>query len=282
MKIIVSSDSTCDLNSQLLDRYNISVVPLNVILGDKSYLDGVDVTPRDIFDYVAKTGMLPKTSATSVFQYTEHFGRLLKGADAVIHISLSSEISSSYRNALLSAGQFGDRVYIIDSRSLCAGQGLIAIKASVFASQGLDPEKVVELTTAVREKVVTSFVPDSLDYLHKGGRCSLASMMGAKILKLHPLIVMKDGVMSPHKKYMGTLEACVKKYVADAAAAHSHDYDRSLCILASACAEKDLLDKVRAEIQTYFDFDEIVETTAGCTITSHCGKNTVALFFMTE
>ena len=279
MKTAITTDSTCGLNKEIFDKYGIKSVPLNVILGVKSYLDGVDITPQDIFDYVAETCQLPKTSATSVSQYESIFGKVLKTADAIVHYSISSKISSSYQNALKAANEFNGKVFVVDTLSLCAGQGLIAVKGAKFAEEGKSPEEIVALTEALREKVVTSFVPDSLDYLHKGGRCSLASMMGAKILKLHPLIVMEDGVMSPRKKYMGSMEACLKKYITDAAAAFP-DYDRSVCVLASACAEPELLEKTRAELETAFAFEKIYETTAGSTITSHCGKNTVAIFFM--
>ena len=279
MKIKITSDSTCDLSQEILQKYDISTVPLNVILGVKSFRDGVDVTPKDIFDYVEETGLLPKTSAASILQYEEFFFEQLKSADAIVHLSLSSKISSSYQNALIAANEHEDKIFVVDSLSLCAGQGLLAIKAAKYAAESKSPKQVVAFIEELREKVVTSFVPDSLDYLHKGGRCSLASMMGAKLLKLHPLIVMEDGEMSPRKKYMGSMEACLKKYITDAAAAFP-DYDRSVCVLASACAEPELLEKTRAELETAFAFEKIYETTAGSTITSHCGKNTVAIFFM--
>ena len=280
MKVKITSDSTCDLGKNILDRFNISVVPLNVVLGDKSYEDGVEITPQDIFDYVEKTGVLPKTSATSLGQYEDFFAEQFKTYDAVIHLSLSSKISSSYLNAMMVAKENKGKLFVIDSLSLCAGQGLLAIRAAIMAQEGKEPKEIVKAVEALRDKVVTSFVPDSLDYLHKGGRCSLASMMGAKILKMHPLIVMSDGVMTARKKYMGNMEVSMKRYIADAFENFGKTYDPSMCILAHACAEKEVVDKVRAQLEATFAFDEIVETVAGCTITSHCGKNTMAIFFM--
>ena len=280
MKVKITSDSTCDLSKEILDRYDISVVPLNVVLGDKSFEDGVDITPQDIFDYVERSGALPKTSATSLGQYEEFFDEQLKEHDALVHFSLSSRISSSYLNAVYAAKEREGKVFVVDSLSLCAGQGLLAIKASIMAKAGKTPKEIVSAIEAMRDKVVTSFVPDSLEYLHKGGRCSLASMIGAKILKMHPLIVMNDGVMTPRKKYMGNMEASVKRYIADAAETFADDHDRSLCILAHACAGDDFVERIKKQIKESFDFEEILVTVAGCTITSHCGKNTVAIFFM--
>ncbi|MBP5177213.1 MAG: DegV family protein [Clostridia bacterium] len=280
MNIKITSDSTCDLSKEILDDHSISVVPLNVILGVDSYSDGVDITPYDIFDYVERTGRLPKTSATSVTQYEDFFNKQLKSADYIVHISLSSKISSSYENALRAADAVArERIFVVDSLSLCAGQGLIAVKAARFAAQGNPPKSVALYAERIRKNVVTSFVPDSLEYLHMGGRCSLASMMSAKLLKLHPLIVMEDGVMSPKKKYMGNMEACLKKYISDAAAAFT-DYDPSICILSNACADPALIDNVRNHLKAAFDFETVYETTAGSTITSHCGRNTMAIFFM--
>ena len=280
-KVKITADSTCDLSAELCARYDISLSPLTVIMGGNAYLDGVDITPPDIFDFVSKNGSLPKTSAVPAALYEEFFAEQLKTSESIVHVSLSSKISSTYNNAVFAAKTFRGRVFVVDSLSLCAGQGLLAIKASILAKNNRPPEEIVDTLDYYKQHLNTSFVPDSLDYLHKGGRCNLASMISATLLKLHPFIDMQDGPMYAKKKYMGNMEVCIKKYVADLAEFYP-DYDKSLCVIANAYAPKELVDKLREQIKETFDFEEILETTAGCTITSHCGKNTVAVFFFTE
>ncbi len=281
MKIKITADSTCDLGAELVKKYDIGIVPLTVLLGERICLDGVDITPRDIFDYVAASGVLPKTSAPSAEDYTAFFGELLKDADSIIHFNISSKASSSYNNASCAAKAFNGRVQVVDTEALSTGQGLLALKACDFVAAGNDAEQTVKKVKSLIPKVNTSFVPDALNYLHKGGRCSLASLMGAKVLKLHPLISMKDGQLYAKKKYMGGLERCLKIYVNDLAQEYS-GYDRTRCFITHSECEHEIVDKVRGMVATLFDFDEILETEAGCVVTSHCGKNTLGVLFIAE
>lgn len=279
MKIKITSDSTCDLSAELVERYNVGVIPLSVILGDKAYKDGLEITAQDIFDYVAKTGVLPKTSACGVEDYREQFKKYLAEYDAVIHFNISSKASASYNNAVSASKDFGGRVYVVDSYALSTGQGLLTLKACDLAAEGHSPEDIVKTVNALRPFVNTSFVPDALDYLHKGGRCSLAALMGAKILKLHPMIDMKEGQMYAKKKYAGSIDRCLRSYVEDLAQTYRR-YDRTRCFITHSHAEPELVAKVRAQVKSLFDFDEIYETMAGCVVTGHCGKNTLGVLFI--
>ena len=188
MKIKVTSDSTCDLGDELVAKYNIGIFPLSVVLGEKFYKDGTDIVPQDIFDYVAKTGELPKTAAGSADEYEEFFKKNIEGFDFLIHVNISSLASSSHNAACKAAEKFGGKVKVIDSHALSTGQGLLVLKVCDFASEGMAADEIVKKVNALRPLVNTSFVPDALDYLHKGGRCSLAALIGAKVLKLHPMI----------------------------------------------------------------------------------------------
>ncbi len=281
MKIKITADSTCDLSVQLVQKYDVGIVPLHVILGDKSFSDGVDIAPQDIFKYVEKTGVLPKTSAPSVEEYSEFFKDCLTRYDAVIHINISSKTSSSYDNACAAAGQFKGKVSVVDSLALSTGQGLLVLKACDLAAAGKHPREVVETLNGLRAKVNTSFVPDALDYLHKGGRCSLAALMGAKVLRLHPMIDMKDGQMYAKKKYMGGIERCLTAYVNDLAGQYKK-YDKTRCFITHSSCEKAVVDRIKSLVENLFDFDEILETVAGCVVTGHCGKNTLGVLFIYE
>lgn len=281
MKIKISSDSTCDLGNELIERYNIGITPLSVILGDKVYTDGVDITPQQIFDFVKATGNLPKTAACTEEAYAEYFAEFLKGNDAVIHFNISSKASVTNRNAAEAAKRFKGKVKVVDSLALSTGQGLLVLKACDLAAEGKSPDEIVAATEALRPKVNTSFVPDSLEYLHKGGRCSLAALMGAKVLKLHPMIEMNEGQLYASKKYMGGLTRCLKNYVNDLVAEYPH-YDSTRCFITHSCCEKEVVDIVRGLVENSFSFDEIHETVAGGVITGHCGKNTLGVLFISE
>lgn len=279
MKIKITADSTCDLSDELIKRYNLSIIPLHVILGDKIYSDGVDITPQNIFTHVDETGILPKTSAPSIDEYNEFFKENLKGSDALIHINISSKASSSHSNALTSAKTFKGKVYAVDSYALSTGQGLLVLKACDLAAEGKKPDEIVKILENLRPKVNTSFVPDRLDYLHKGGRCSLAALMGAKVLKLHPMIDMKDGQLYAKKKYMGGIERCLRTYINDLAQEYK-SYDATRCFITHSSCEPDLVEKVREQVKNLFGFDEVLETVAGCVVTGHCGKNTLGVLFI--
>ena len=281
MKIKVTSDSTCDLSPELVEKYNVGIFPLNVILGDKTYSDGIDITPQDIFDYVSETGVLPKTAAHSMEEYAEFFKKEIEGYDALIHFNISTKASASCNNARLASKNFDGKVYVVDSLALSTGQGLLVLKACDLAAEGKSAEEIVEIVEGLRPKLNTSFVPDVLDYLHKGGRCSLASLIGAKVLKLHPLISMKEGQMYAKKKYMGGLEACLRKYIKDLAEEY-RSYDKTRCFITHSSCEPEVVEKARAQVKEIFDFDEILETVAGSVVTSHCGKNTLGVLFITE
>lgn len=279
MKIKITTDSTCDLSPQLVEKYNVGIFPLHVVLGTTTYSDGVDITPQKIFSYVSETGTLPKTAAPSTEEYTEFFKQNLLGYDALVHINISSKASSSHDNAVIASKAFKGKVFAVDSLALSTGQGLLVLKACDFAAEGKKPAEIVECVNALRAKVNTSFVPDCLDYLHKGGRCSLAALMGAKVLKLHPMIDMKDGQLYAKKKYMGGLERCLKNYVNDLAENYK-SYDRTRCFITHSSCEPEVVAKVREQVEATFDFDEINETVAGSVVTGHCGKNTLGVLFI--
>ncbi len=279
MKIKITADSTCDLSPELIEKYGVGIMPLNVIMNGVSSRDGLDVKPSDIFESVAETGVLPKTSAPSVEDYSEFFKSALTDCDAVIHYNISSKASSSHENAVHASERFGGKVFAVDSYALSTGQGLLVLKACDLVAAGNSPADIVQITQNLRGKVNTSFVPDALDYLHKGGRCSLAALMGAKVLKLHPMIDMKDGRLYAKRKYMGGLERCLKNYVKDLSDEYHH-YDKTRCFITHSSCEPDVVERVKAQVESLFGFDEILETTAGCVVTSHCGKNTLGVLFI--
>lgn len=278
MNVRITSDSTCDLG-ELVKKHNVGILPLQVNLDDKAYRDGVDIAPQDIFDFVAKTKILPKTSAPSVAEYEEFFAEQLKTYDAVIHFNISSKSSGSHNFAKLASENFDGKVRVIDSQALSSGQGLLVLKAVDLLNAGKSVDEIEDTVNALRPFVNTSFVPDQLDYLHKGGRCSGMTMFVANALKIHPKIVMKEGQLMQGGKYRGVMTRCISNYIDDLKQMYP-SYDKTRCFITHSSADKELVDVAKAKVKELFDFDEIIETVAGSIITSHCGKGTLGVLFI--
>ncbi len=280
MNIRITSDSTCDLGKYATER-NVAIMPLQIHLDANSYYDGVDITPQDIFDFVAKTGILPKTSAPSIGEYEEFFGNQLKDVDEVIHFNISSKSSCSHNNAKQASEKFGGRVRVIDSKALSSGQGLLVMKACDLLDEGKTAEEIEREINVLRDRVNTSFIPDSLDYLHKGGRVSGMVRVVAGMFKIHPLILMEDGQLVSGKKYKGKMTLLIKQYLHDLKEMYPA-YDKTRCFITHSTADQELVEIAKSQVKELFDFDEILETVAGSIITSHCGRNTLGVLFICE
>ena len=278
MKIRITSDSTCDLN-HLIEERNIGIMSLQVNLGSDAFRDGVDITPQKIFDFVAETGTLPKTAAPSIGEYEDFFTKELAGYDALIHINISSKSSGSHNFAKTAAESFGGKVFVVDSKALSSGQGLLVLKACDMRDEGKSAEEIVATLEELRGRINTSFVPDNLDYLHKGGRVSGMVKTVAGMFKIHPQILMDDGQLVPGKKYKGKMSVLIKQYVDDLKELYP-DYDKGRCFVTHSCADRELVDAATAKVKEVFEFDEIIETVAGSIITSHCGKGTLGVLFI--
>ncbi|MBE7080323.1 MAG: DegV family protein [Clostridiales bacterium] len=278
MSIRITSDSTCDLN-HLVEERNIGILALQVNLGAEAFRDGVDITPQKIFDFVAETGTLPKTAAPSIGEYEEFFAKELEGYDALIHLNISSKSSGSHNFAKTAAESFGGKVFVVDSKALSSGQGLLVLKACDMRDEGKSAEEIVSALEELRDRVNTSFVPDSLDYLHKGGRVSGMIKTVAGVFKIHPQIVMDDGQLVPGKKYKGKMSVLIKQYIDDLKEMYP-DYDHSRCFITHSSADAELVEAAKAKVKETFQFDEIIETVAGSIITSHCGQGTLGVLFI--
>ncbi len=278
--IQVTADSTCDLGASIRER-GIEIMPLSVILGTESYLDGVNITPQDIFAFVEKTKQLPKTAAPSTVDYEEFFAKFVNEGKTVIHVNISSKSSASYSYAVKAAEKFSDKVFVIDSHALSSGQGLLIMKICDFVENGMSAEQIIKEAEKLIPKINTSFVPDRLDYLYKGGRCSRMAMYGANILKIHPLIEMQDGQLVAEKKYRGSMQKCISAYIADLAEKYP-TYDKTRCFITHSSADQELVEFARQKVEECFAFDTVLETVAGSVITGHCGRNTLGVLFIAE
>lgn len=278
LNIAITSDSTSDLSLELRERYNVGIIPLGVTLGDKNYLDGVDIKPDDIYEHHAKTGELPKTSAANMSDCIDFFQKYVDEGKSVIHFTISSEMSSTYNNSRMAAEEF-DNVYVIDSKNLSTGNGLLVVAAAEMAAKGMEASAIADEVRKLVDYVDASFVIDSLEYLHKGGRCSAVAMLGANLLKLKPCIEVKNGSMGVGKKYRGKFLDVLKTYAAERIGDGSGiDLDR--VFVTHAGCDKEIVDAVVAEVKKLAPFKEVFVTRAGCTISSHCGRNTLGVLFI--
>ena len=275
--IKITCDSTCDLPHELYAKYDVEVVALAVTLGDTLHRDGVDITAPELFAYVKESGTLPKTSAISMGEYLDVFGKYVKEGRTVIHINLSSNLSASHQNAVLAAQEL-DNVYVVDSRNLSSGSGHLVVEAAEMAAQGLDAETIVARLNEMKERLDVSFVLQTLEYLQKGGRCSSVAALGARALQLRPEIRVADGGMGVGKKYRGSMEKSVLDYVRGRLEGRD-DIDTHRIFVTHSPMDQAVVDKAIALVRQLHPFDEVIETSAGCTICSHCGPNCLGVLF---
>ena len=278
MNIKITADSTCDLSKELIEQNDIATLPLIVMKGDEEFYDGITITPADIFAHVAAGGDLCSTAARSVGFFTESFQKYAGEYDGVLHVNISSDFSSSYQNACLAAQSF-DNVAVVDSRNLSTGQGLVVLKACELAKTCTSLQSLKEELDAFASRVEASFVVDKLDYLVKGGRCSSAAAMGANLLNLKPCIEVKDGRMIVGKKYRGNFAKCLTSYIHDRLNGRE-DLDEGILFVTHTDISQQTHDVVMEAVRSHGKFEHIYETTAGCTISCHCGPGTLGILFV--
>ena len=277
-KVLITRDSTSDLPPGLVEKLNIKTIPLVVTLGDKAYQDGVDITPEDIYKYHDEHGVLPKTSAANVDDMINFFEPFVKEGYEIVHFTISSSMSSTYQNSCIAADEF-EGVYVIDSQNLSTGEGLLVLKACEWAAEGLSAKEIYDKVNELIPRVDASFVIDSLEYLHKGGRCSALAALGANLLKLKPCIEVQGGSMGVSKKYRGKYGETLKQYVADRLTDYS-DIDLSRVFVTHAGCDEEIVNQVVEQVKATAPFSELIISRAGCTVSAHCGRNTLGVLYI--
>lgn len=277
-KVILSCDSSCDLGKELCERYNVILNPFRITLGDESFVDGVDITPDDIYAYHAKTGNLAKTSATNVAEHEDFFKEHTKDGNDLIFFTIGSGFSANNQAAKLAAEDM-ENVYVIDSGNLSTGVGLLVIAAAEMLEEGKSAKEVAEEIEVLRNKVNASFVIDSLEYLHKGGRCSAVAALGANLLKLKPCIEVKNGAMAVGKKYRGRFDLVVPEYVKERLANPDNIVKNHVFVTHAGC-DDDVVNSAANIVKEILNPDELFITRAGTTVSGHCGRNTIGVLFI--
>ncbi|MBQ8579127.1 MAG: DegV family protein [Oscillospiraceae bacterium] len=278
MKIKILSDSTCDLSPAQLLEHDIDLARLTIVKGGEPFVDGESIFPSDIFAHVAAGGDLCSTTAYNVGEYEALFAKYASDYDGVIHINIGSGFSSCYQNACLAAEDFPN-VRVIDSKNLSTGQGHVVLEACRLAKSCNDLDEITAKLNDLVPRVEASFVLDQLKYMVKGGRCSSAAALGANLLNLKPCIEVRDGKMSVVKKYRGSYSKCLASYVKDRLADRD-DIIRNELFLTYTPVDDDCLAAVKNVIAQYGNFETVYETTAGCTVSCHCGPGTLGVLFI--
>ena len=279
MKVKIISDSTCDLSPDLVQKYDIAITPLSVSLGGTYLKDGSEIKPDDIYAYVSQSGKLPKTSAVNVNEYRRVYEQWTAEGYAVVQICISSLFSACYANACQAAKNM-ENVFVVDSMNLSTGQGLVTLHAAEMAAAGADAKAIYESCKDMVPRVEASFVIDTLDYLYKGGRCNALAMFGANLLHLKPCIEVQNGAMLPTKKFRGRMGKVMLDYVEDRLKDRTDIDTHRIFITHTKCDPADVQAVRNKILELVPDFEEILETNAGSTVTTHCGAGTLGILFV--
>ncbi len=278
--VVITSDSTCDLSEELLERFQIHTIPLTITLGEDTFLDGQGFTPLDMYARYRKDGILPKTSAPGVQEFQDFFSQYTEQGFSVVHLDISAELSNSYNAACLAADELSD-VHVVDSRMLSTGVGLLAIEGAECRDRGMSAAEIAEHLRSLTGKVQTSFVLDTLQFMWKGGRCSAVSALGANLLHLKPGLEMQNGKLAVYKKYRGNINAVYKQYVKERLQGRQVRPGH-VFVTESGEIEESVLEELYAIIRETMPVREIHHTLAGCTVSTHCGPKTLGILFIEE
>jgi len=278
--VVITSDSTCDLSEELIRRYDIKIIPLTILLGNESFFDGAQFTPADMYARFREDGTLPKTSAPSLEQFMNFFRQYTDAGYEVVHLDISSELSSSYNTACIAAEEVGS-VFVVDSRMLSTGVGLLALEGADCRDRGMSAEQIFEHLSSLTGKVDTSFVLDTLEFMWKGGRCSGVAALGANLLKLKPALEMSDGKLTVYKKYRGSIRSVYRQYITERLNG-KQVRPAHVFITESGEVEPEVITELENLIRELIPAKEVHHTLAGCTVSSHCGPKTLGVLFINE
>lgn len=279
VKII--TDSTNDLSKEIIEKLGIIVVPLAVNFSDRSYLDGVDITVEELYKKVDEINELPKTSAISVAELIKVFEKYVNEGHEIIYTGISKQMSSSYNNACLAAKEVAeDKIFVVDSMNLSTGIGLLLLKACKYRDNGDSAKEIYEKLNRDNKLVLSQFAIERMDYLHKGGRCSSVAKIFGTLLKIKPIIAVRDGKMHVQKKPIGKMHRALDEMINQII----NDKDRldTDHVIITHSLAFEYCDYIYNKLKPQLEGVDIITTVAGCVISSHCGKGTIGILYMVK
>jgi len=278
-KILITTDSTADLSPEILETRNIKIVPLYVRFNDESYKDSIDITTPELYKKFETYGFLPKTQAASPGDFEVFFKKFLDEGYKIVHISIGSKISATYKSALLAIDLLETKdVYVIDSANLSSGIALLVLKASDLKDQGLSAEEIHQEITKLVPKVSSQFAIKTLDYLHKGGRASGLSAFVGSVLRIKPIIQVNDGKLDVYKKSVGKMSKALDVMIDDLVNLNGEIDDNYVFITHSLAP--DSFEYIKNRVEKEVKVKHILEGHAGCVISSHCGEGTIGILYI--
>lgn len=280
-KVWISSDCTCDLSKELLDKYGVEVIYFYISTDRGCFKDRVEMTATNVVEYFDNGGQRISTAAPAVSEYVDFFTNELKKHDEIIHITISEELSMSYKNAVAASGQFGGKVHVLDSGHLSTGIAHMVIRAVELAREEKTVDEILQSLEQMKNKVSTSFIAYNADYLHRTGRVGKTVRNICATFQIHPVLSMKDGKMILKSVRIGDYDKAVLRYVRGELRNPSLIKQNRAFITYSTCPVR-TLSKIKAQVRKCCPFEEIWETKASATITSNCGANTVGVLFVRE
>ena len=277
MKICYSAESAIDL--ELNNEFDVKVVPFSFSIDNNLYKDG-EITNGEIFSLARKHKTIPKTSAVNINEFIDHFRKLKKeGYDTIVHFSMSSKLSSAYQNAVIASRNF-ENVYVVDSLSLSSGILLLLLEFKKLIDEGVDLSMALDMIESIKKDIEVSLIIENLEYIHKGGRCSMIQMLGASLLKIRPMLVLQSGKLEPSKKFMGNYTRCIKEYAKTILTKYNNP-DKELCFINYTSYDPEMIEAMKSELKG-IGFKGVIETMSGSTIASHAGENAIALIYLNK
>ena len=278
--VVITADSTVDLSRELIERYDIRVIPLTITLGDDVFQDGQGFTPLDMYARYRKDGTLPQTSAPGVQEFVEFFQPIVEAGNEIVHLDISAELSNTFNAARLAAEEL-EGVYCVDSRMLSTGVGLLAIEGAECRDKGMSASEIAVHLESLTGKVSTSFVLDTLEFMRKGGRCSGVAALAANLLQLKPGLEMCDGKLQVYKKYRGSINHVYRQYITERLK-NKQIRPGHIFITESGEIEPEVIEELTGLVRELSACREIHHTLAGCTVSTHCGPKTLGVLFIEE
>ncbi len=279
-KVIIIADSTVDLTPELIKKHNIVTVPLIVRFDEEIYYDNETITPDELYEKVKNKGELPKTAAVAPQTFIDLFKPYIDQGCDILFSGIGAKMSSTIQNAIIASNEFPEgRIFVLDSGNLSTGTGLLILKMCKYRDEGKSAKEIFDLVSPLVTKVSAQFAVDTLEYLHKGGRCSGASKIFGTIFHIHPIIKLVDGGMIVYKKPRGAYKAALNELVNEIKGDYPN-VDLDHVFVTHSGMDQNLINYLYEEVSKVVGQDHVYITRAGCVISSHCGPGTIGVLYI--
>ena len=282
-KVLILTDSTCDLTPEIIKEYDIKVIPLHITFGEKSYDDGKDITLPELYQKVEEEKIMPKTAACAPGEFIEFLEPYIEEGYDIFYCGIGSCLSTTYNSFQIASEEFDEgRCYSVDGSNLSTGTGLLVLKACKYRDMGMSAKEIKERLERRAPRVKAQFIVKSLDYLHKGGRCSSVVKILGGALRLRPMIVVREGKLKVGKKIIGLMKKAVG-VMTDMFINDLPNIDPEFVFITHTTECEQSVADIEATLKAHGVYEKVkhvYETNAGCVIGSHCGPCTIGILYL--